>query len=597
MKNQVNERTYFLSPQGPIILFLILFIMISGTGCQKSPETAPVCTPEENQEQKNIKYGEITDPVELDKLWQEYFYDSIATVANARDFDSPQEIDSLYVARFCGFKYAAEHGSNGLKPLEEGSSFKLLPLDIVLEYAKRYFDLSSLDVSKIDEGTYDQEEQAFIFFFENEQKRPTYNESNAWGEKLDKIIRNNDGSVTAVFLRYGNPGTRIEMTRTLTLQQREDGSLYFSKGRWEYVNNNLVVLDGAYERFDALTGYGGNMEELAMLGEVDGKMLLAATPYEKGSKPSLLLIDPDSMSVEKRLDFNESFSAADIRIKGEKIIAFLNDKILSIDKSLEQLEQLEIPALIREKIKRESKYDQNGMPDVVFGGYDSTGDLGKFVYSDETGVKFLDLAEGNEKMLTKTVHIPGGELIDVSYHWSPRFVANDTKVITTMTGYESTMGYTLCNLQEDSEKLYNITAECSSTANIRYDSGRLEVNTHVYNHETQSGECKTFYLDFTSGEVRDIKLNNPRETGDIRFPELCFVGQDYAAFITYEYDYTDNANNKHFINRLNLKTFEEESDIVSVKAAETRILGVLADGRIVFWYNLNPSEKGICITK
>jgi len=52
-----------------------------------------------------------------------------------------------------------------------------------------------------------------------------------------------------------------------------------------------------------------------------------------------------------------------------------------------------------------------------------------------------------------------------------------------------------------------------------------------------------------------------------------------------------------YINRLNLKNFKLEPKIISVKAGQTHILGVLKDGRIVFWYNHCPSEKGVCITK
>jgi len=48
-----------------------------------------------------------------------------------------------------------------------------------------------------------------------------------------------------------------------------------------------------------------------------------------------------------------------------------------------------------------------------------------------------------------------------------------------------------------------------------------------------------------------------------------------------------------FINRLNLNALIVEPKIISVKAAGTHILGVLADGRVVFWYSLNPSENGV----
>lgn len=41
----------------------------------------------------NLNYGEITDPVELEKLWQEYLFDSANLVGISRDFSNVKEID------------------------------------------------------------------------------------------------------------------------------------------------------------------------------------------------------------------------------------------------------------------------------------------------------------------------------------------------------------------------------------------------------------------------------------------------------------------------------------------------------------------------
>lgn len=132
---------------------------------------------------------------------------------------------------------------------------------------------------------------------------------------------------------------------------------------------------------------------------------------------------------------------------------------------------------------------------------------------------------------------------------------------------------------------------------IRYDTGMLEINTYLYSEEKQESECKTVFLDFETGNIREIRLDDPGDTGDIRDPNRCYVGQNYAAFVTYIWDAFDNPSSMFYLNRLNLKTLTVESKIISVKAAGTYILGVLDDGRIIFWYCLNPSEKGICITK
>ncbi len=78
-----------------------------------------------------------------------------------------------------------------------------------------------------------------------------------------------------------------------------------------------------------------------------------------------------------------------------------------------------------------------------------------------------------------------------------------------MTGYEGAMGYTLYDMESETAKTYRITSECSSTGLIRYDTGLLEVNTHLYNQENQTAECKTLYLDFGQGKLGRVFLKNP----------------------------------------------------------------------------------------
>ena len=82
----------------------------------------------------------------------------------------------------------------------------------------------------------------------------------------------------------------MEYTRTFILKEREDGSLYFLSGKWEFVNNHLVSLTGNYQRFEKITGLDIDpqdmhmLQELRMLGEFNGNVMLAQTPYFGGTK-------------------------------------------------------------------------------------------------------------------------------------------------------------------------------------------------------------------------------------------------------------------------------------------------------------------------
>lgn len=541
--------------------------------------------------------GEITDETELEKLWQEYFYDSIATISNTWEFNKPEEIEPENIAMFCWFKYIDEYGKESLATVSQDSMLRVFPLEKVLEYAERYFNITTLDVSDISEGYYDSEKQAFTFNLGSEQ-RSSYKERNPWGVHLDKVTRHSDGSITAEMISYDTyENKRPEMITTLSLQQREDGSFYFIKGKREFVDNHLVTITGEYNHFDKISGFTGNLEALSMIGEVKNTLIFAHTPYDEEEKAALLLVNPNNLTVEKTLPLNKHLTDNDFKLVGDKLRVLLPEKIAIYDYKLELLEEVPLPNVISDKIKRETE-PNNNRDEVVFCGYDVSKDMKWYVYADEEGVKLLNSEDKEEKLLAKSVPttFPDDDLA-YSYHCEPSFVAEDKKVITVMSGYEGTMGYTLCDLESDTCKKINISAEVSSTGRIRYDTGILEVNTYLYDEENQSSGCKTLYLDFKSGEVREIKLEDPGDTGYIRFEGLCYVGQDYAAFVTSKYDFQDNANNMSYINRLDLKTLTVEPPIISVEAAETNILGVLPDGRVIFYYDLNPSERGVCITK
>ncbi|MGI6226543.1 MAG: hypothetical protein ACOYJ1_09835, partial [Peptococcales bacterium] len=147
-----------------LCLFLLTILVFSGcTGYSDTNIKDSGVDVSEGIKQEVFKYGEIADPTELENLWQEYLYDSANLVGISRNFSNVKEIDPLFVAQFCWLKYINEHEVEKLEVDHEGSYLRLFPLDIVHEYAKRYFDLEELDISQIDEGNYDPEKKAFLF--------------------------------------------------------------------------------------------------------------------------------------------------------------------------------------------------------------------------------------------------------------------------------------------------------------------------------------------------------------------------------------------------------------------------------------------------
>lgn len=582
-----------------IIPITAILILTLAAGCGRAEKTsgAPndgIAT--EDKEKDSLRIP-VTDAAELKGLWEKYLYHSITTVGNSNDFNSPDEINPACIAYFSWCKYTAEHGIEDLELVSPDSSLRLFPLDIVIEYAKKYFNIERLDVSKISKDAYDPDKKAFLIGFSSNEAIPQYTEPNAWGVYLDKVSKNKDGTVTASLGYYDSYTTkRTNQIRTYILKPNNDGSLYFASGETEYVNNNLVEIKGEHTYFDSIRGFDGDMSELTMLGEDGEELIMIHTPYTEDGKASIILVDRDTLAVTKGLKLDVKFGPHNIKLLGDKFIICLDDKILTVDKNLEKLQEIKLPKLIVDKKMRKPKYNEKGIADVFFGGYDVSGDIKSIAYSDETGVKLLDMASGKEKLLSKSIKVEGSSLINCYLHQMPRFIAGDKKVITSMLAYEGTVGYTLCNLEDGTSEYIKIPDDGGPKV-IRYDTGIININAPQNDATTGSTQYKTLYLDFKTGKTSEIKLEDQGDTGYIIPDYYSFMGENYGAFVTSKNDLNDNANNMYFLNRFNINTKTAEEKLMSVKAAEIYILGVLSDGKIIFWYRFTQSEKGICITK
>jgi hypothetical protein len=294
--------------------------------------------------------GEITDPVELEHLWQEYIYDAIYTIGNTWEFHSAQEIDPATVAQFCRVKYQEENGTANLKTESEESTRLLFPLADALKYADRYFNLTTLDVSKIPDHYYNPEKQAFLFGKNSEKPKPGYTGRNSWGIHLAKVTRGNNGTLTVELEHYDTYANRlVDSKQIFTLKERTDGSLYFVEGRREFINNHLVALTGDVTEFPAIDGFDGDLQEIYMVGEVEGKLFLSYAPSNENQSPALMVLNPDNMKIEKKVNLKGRINSTEVEYKGGRLIVRFKDKALIYSGNLEV--EKEIPCLASLQLK------------------------------------------------------------------------------------------------------------------------------------------------------------------------------------------------------------------------------------------------------
>lgn len=371
-------------------------------------------------------------------------------------------------------------------------------------------------------------------------------------------------------------------------------------------NGGIVELNGNYIRFDGIKGFDGDYEYLAMIGEADGNIIMEYLPpsYSEEDKPSLMLVDLNTLEVRKSVEMESSIPdsyhtpVSHTKMAGDKVIVCFREYVSVMDKSLEPIDKIQLPESIISISKREETYDDDYRRITYYGGYDISSDLKKIVYVDETGIKQYDLKTGKETLLVRNIH--NEDILKGFEFWTPRFIADDKKVIVNKLGYEYSLGYAICSIDDQSLQMLNLFTQ-DSMNDIYYDTGLLEpgVSTY-YDDEDDDSEWKRFYYDFRTGKITEIPQDKVEYIRYI-FRDNAYVGENYAAFATYVWDddndENETKNDMYYINRFNLKTLETENEILAIKGGGPYIFGVLADGRVLFRYTYKDSESGVCIAK
>lgn len=373
-------------------------------------------------------------------------------------------------------------------------------------------------------------------------------------------------------------------------------------------NGGIVELTGNYTRFDGIRGFGGDYGDyryLTMIGEADGNIIMAYLPptYDEEELPSIMLVESDTLNnpITYLLDSPDQnlpeWPVSHVKMAGDKILVCFEKHILVLNNELRRVERIPLPEAIVQKAGRGQTFDENENVITYFGGYDISNDMMKIVYTDEEGIKLYDIKSDKEVLLTKNVNIE--DRLKRYIYGSPRFIANDTRIIANKKGYEYSLGYVIYDIADGSLKTVDLLTE-SGPNNVYYDTGLLEPGVAVYNAETDKYERKRIYLDFESGDVTELQAEKEAYEHYL-FQDNAYVGENYAAFVTYVWDddndESETKNDTYYINRLNLKTMETENDIMVIKGGGPQILGVLADGRVLFRYTYKDSESGVCIAK
>lgn len=582
--------------------------------------------------------GEVFEEGEaLDYLWTEYLYDTYYTLGNDRGtWSSPQDLPTSYFAEYALYQYLRrEYLGKGLdipaEPNESGiwcdkdnenADQLYITRAAVSEYAVRYlnFPADYDPLAYVAPQAYDAGLNAFYIINGNiksmaHQSFAPRVPRNDYDSGLEQVRIRDDGSISAVYARYSLLDGRrvVEHAMVYRLQVRsstdplhDEYPYYFTGAESIYVNNGQtsVAVGGAAVRRvldSAVSSEKLYRPQLRVLAENSDTLVLEDSSYSNDTLFTLNLVDKESLALIKSVSPPDKAnpnqndpSFFGVQRRGDRIYARMRDRIISYSLTLEDMQELALPAPLLALKDKSCIFDAEGIRLIdYYGGYNFSADFSQFAYADTEGLKLLDIASGKTELLDPVIpqRTPMG--MSSRVHSTPRFVDNGQKLLATYSGYESNAGWLLYDLAL--RKNLNIDGSGDGSADGAGNNGQLFIS---YDYDGTPAQNMVFTR-FSDGSMHTLTLQNEFAQTERLSDGWYAINDRYAAFIVSPPIPADrDYRSEYWIHRLDLKTLETKERLLSVKGAlDVKIWGVLEDGSVLYSYYYNPAEKEVGFVK
>ncbi len=573
-----------------------------------------------------VSQGEV-----LDRLWEEYLHDTYYTLNNGGTWSSAEELRAEYFAEYALFQYLSRdylQKGNAIPAAPDesgiwcvmgsnGESDRLyITRAAVSAYAVKYLnfpaDYDPLAYSEPPQWAYDSELDAFyikngdIKSMAHQNFAPRVPRSD-YDSGLEQVRMRDDGSISAVYARYDLLDDRrvVEFATVYRLQTRASSDplygeypYYFTGVERIYVNNGQTSVtvgeDTTRRVLDPNTAFPQNAypPTLRLLAENDGTLIFQDSTYDNNALFTLHLVDKNNLSLIKRVSppdkvRNDGYDFFGVERRGDRIYARMRDRILSYSLTLEEEQEIALPAPLLALKDSTYAFDADGIAlRSYYSGYDFNDDFSRFAYVDIEGLKLLDAASGKASLIDPVIpqRTPMG--MGKRLHSTPRFVDNGKKLLATYSGYESNAGWLLYDLA--AQKNLNISGGGYGFVGEAGDNGLLFID---YDYSTQGHNA--VFTRFSDGAMHTLSLRNTIAQTDIPTGGWYVINDRYVAFVVSPPGASDGVYRpEYWIHRLDLNTLETKERLLSVTGAhEVKLWGVLEDGTVLYNYYYNPAEK------
>lgn len=548
------------------------------SGCQPNPAGEPASLDSSaSGEDLAAAAREVTDPAELEQLWQDYL--GLAIIPLQREFSFPEEADLGELTAYCWYSYARKLESpDALQPAEAEGEY-ILPGDEMLRLLERYFNWKPATLEEADPENhysgirYEPEENCFVVRWPEEDDfiRPgyPYGPDNPWDIGFESFRYNGDGTATAVLTQESLYEEGAVGSRDIyTMGVRKEGDLYFQSMVTEYVPTDIAQVTGDYTPLPALAAGDWLAENQSVTALVMGDSLILSAEVWDGSGGSTQLrrFRLEDWQLQGELELSATGS---LQPYGSGLVLMAEDACWKIDAGLSGSEPLPLPESLAAAMESEH-----------FGGYDVSTDGWLWVYSDEQGIQLLDSQTGELRCLKQHRLSDSGKFGMMGYEVSPQFVCGDSAVLSWRGVYEGYSDVTLIPVDGGKATILpNYWDVCPVG-----DQGLLLlrlVKTERWRQEEQ------FYYNCATESVIPLRL-----VGQVVLGYDAVGSGDTIAFVARDEDYRQDGSRQRLwlLNTADGTLTDTGVSALLAHATKMAPLAVLPDGRIVAYYRATTTE-------
>lgn len=540
----------------------------------------------------DVAPGIIKDEEIINYLIDHYYYYAIPSIMNYGSFESVEELDKNGIVSFLNNTYSSQNQTENLESLTPYSMNCLLPYEKMRPLMKQYFNIENIDVSGLEDFLYNKEKSSFIVSEWNEKNEfHSLADLNTWGQIVENVILLENGNIEAdinTYFHISGYEDKVERSYHLVLAPHLDGpeGYYFVSGKNVLNQLKLAEVTGNYQELNLWDvdrdPFNNYTKSFYYIAENEDNIILSLYS-SRDNTSEIVSLDKNTLNPVNRVQLNDPLMRKKTSLYGDVLMAKNNEQINFYDYDFNLLGTIVLPEELK-KYFTEGVWDDEAMyyKDAFF-DYDISYELDKIVFSDEEGIKVMDLNSRVVNLIQEKISSTD-RFSQFDYFAGPRYIGPNDQILAIIPGYECISGYFYYNAVTNNTHISRYASEYQPIVRIKNMECLVE-NQYYVSDATGVVIHEPRILNLENGEFREL----PEQFAELGFMTIYYYdaygfayGGDFVTTVSYS-----DSNSQATLSCINYDGSAEQEHLY--------ISGENLNINILFAYKNNKGEINVIL--